>query len=233
MKNDHGNLHIAIVETTPITRVDPTGMIWDVTNDAAIADVKSIVNEGNQQYLTFDNNRVGLNFGDMNQDEINNRINNDRGLALTYDLINAKDDNGNDLRFIYDVSDVGYGKDRKTGQIKETSYQGDIYSAVSNISKTPRNANGGTGFEKLAPVEGDAYVRLSSGSFKMESILGGTNWEGRPSVVFHEMAESYGRTKLGMPYMHKDGSGAHLYATQREGTFFGNLMPGHVPSMRR
>ncbi len=216
----------------PINRVDPTGLIWDVTNDLAKQDVIDMVSRNHRQYLTFDNYRVGLNFGDMDLDEINDLMGSDRGLALVYDLINAKDNNGNDLRFIYDVSDVGYGKDRKTGEIKERSYTG-ITTVVTNLSETPRNIDGGTGFPELAPVEGNAYVRLSPGQFKIISSTGETDWNSRPSIIFHEMAESYARTKFRMPYARPDWSGAHLYAVQREGTFFGNLCPGYSSNYKR
>jgi hypothetical protein len=73
------------------------------------------------------------------------------------------------------------------------------------------------------------YVRVTSknGVFYQHYKSDGIDHEiKRASIVFHELSENYGRTTLKLPYTNPNGYGAHNYAIDREGNYYGNAYPG-------
>jgi RHS repeat-associated protein len=98
----------------PTLYVDPKGDIFKLGKDKdgkvsekSKTDVKSLSeNKDNQKYITFDNDgKVGLDFGDMRNEEKDKLLAGDIGLNLINKLATAtgKDANGNvkDLVFVY------------------------------------------------------------------------------------------------------------------------------------
>ena len=74
----------------PILNSDPLGNIWDVSqNKQSKADAQSLVKADNQKYMTFNNGRVGLDFGDMSKDDIAGLLKKDEGLSLVNDLVSS------------------------------------------------------------------------------------------------------------------------------------------------
>lgn len=213
----------AYCANNPVKYIDPTGMDLDVTNENAQADITNLVSEDNRKYLTFKDNKVGVDFGNMSDDDKLSLLREDKGLSLVNDLVSSN------KTYLYDVSDVSYGIDRTTGERVETSNNANDNKPIDIMSISPRNINGGVGSKEYKPDGGyDGYVRISPGEFAQQSADGKVEW-GRNSTVFHELAEVYGRTTHKMPYIWKSGNGAHKYSAVREGNYYGNATPGYNP----
>jgi RHS repeat-associated protein len=178
---------------------------------------------------------VTLNFGDMTKEQIAELKNSNEGVKLLSNLISAMEN------YLYEAGTKEQARDRDTGESfggEEDPKNGKNGGAwmIRNFSTTPRNVDGGTGTSDYtvdAEKNGKQYnghVRITNkrGEFYQQFDDGTTRTIQRASVVFHELAESYGRTTLCMPYERSDGSGAHQYAINREGGTFGNLAPGNA-----
>lgn len=235
----------------PILMTDPNGDIFGIgkNKDAssyykAEKDVKSLVDEGNQKYVRFENGNVSLDFGDMDQDEIDMRIGLDIGLSLINDLANAKTDGQErDLVFEYVVSDQVSGIDGNGKNVTEKWNPANMQTAISNFSTNEKFKNSGiTSFSTQTlnsltarPINADGLVRISPGTFT--DIQSGTQIS-RASIVYHELMENYARTVMKLPYKYAtddvtygpnnsiSGNGAHVYSAQKEGGNYGNSHPG-------
>jgi len=210
------------------------------TNQGSTNDIRSLIKDKNQKYLNIDENgKVSLNLEGLSKRQVRRLLRRDKGLKLLRDLTQAKE------KFHYENSILERGQNRKTGDI---TY--DVVNPMSlnpldhitNRSITPRNIGGATGSSGLKPLssDGDAFVRLSPGQFSVTTntfdaegnlLSSKVTQVPRASVIFHELAESYARTTLKMPYQmsEDDESGAHLYAIRRETTFWGNSIYGSHP----
>lgn len=238
----------------PTLYVDPKGDIFKLGKDKdgkvsekSKTDVKSLAeNKDNQKYITFDNDgKVGLDFGNMSNEERDKLLAGDKGLNLINKLATAtgKDANGNvkDLVFVYEVSDNSSGINREDNKtIVEYNYdtkkgKGPV---VVNLSITPKFLNAGVDenllktappFQNELPINGvDGYVRISPGCF--ESGTGPKIALNRASIVYHELMENYLRTVDKLPYYYVDKSkqGAHKKSSNSEGNSYQNPTPGSV-----
>jgi hypothetical protein len=236
---------------SPILFNDAKGDIFRIskgsdgkTNQKAQTDIENLANKNNRQFISFNENGIAsLNFGPRTTEEIDELLANDKGLNLINTLINAKNKDGKDLTFQYDVCDENLELDKETGEIITEKYNidknGNQSRIISNLSTSARNINGGIGGESRNPIDGiDGFVRISPGSFSQfnnsQLIIN------RSSMVYHELMENYARTALGLPYVGpKDGSnatigpqgfrgygGAHNYSINSEGQYYGNPFPG-------
>ena len=82
-------------------------------------------------------------------------------------------------------------------------------SGILNLSKTPRNHNGGSGNAGLLPKNGyDGQTSLGPGHWTF------ANGQKQPTsnIVFHELSEIYHRTVNKLPYHLPNGIGAHKRA---------------------
>ncbi len=214
----------------PIRFIDLNGDSLDIANNATSQlDIRQLVNIENAQYLKFqengDNLSVSLDFGDMSESEIEERMISDKGLRLISYMTNS------DKNYYYAASDNSKGM-RPDGQVYNSSFSlgnnGIPRDFIENISITPRNAQGGVGPAGLSPIGYDADVRISPGNFYRPARDGGGRIA-RSSIVFHELLESFLRTDLGMPYVWPNGTGAHSYSKEIQGGSFGRpLLQGVI-----
>ena len=202
----------ATFANNPIWFSDPNGDTLDIIGDDSEKDINNLVNEGNNQFITYTQNedgtkRVGFDFGDRTEEEVQDLLKNDQGLKLIYDLVNGEiKENGTvrGAKFLYSTNATYQYVDRNTGDTKTKVLIGDDpVNAISNISITPRLPK----YPSYAPPKGyDGTVNIVSGQFIDKATLVNV----RENFVMHELYESYFRTIMKLPYT--DGSwdsGAH------------------------
>lgn len=219
----------------PIWFNDPLGDIFDVADDDdSKEDVKSLADEKNRDFIRFGESvdgvsNVTLDFGDKSQKEINEILDNDKGLKLINDLVTAtKPEDGSDVSFFYANSNTGK-EISPSGKVIENGHYltddgHDFHGFVSNISMNNRlPASIPKRISSVPYGEYDGTVRISNGFFSLYDIDNDSYLKlERSSVVFHELAENYFRTIMCMPYENTDGStGAHKSAMDLEGSSFG------------
>jgi RHS repeat-associated protein len=218
----------------PVSFIDVNGDSLDVANnEISRTDINALVKEKNQGYISYDGDRLSLDFGDMSKRQVKKALRKDKGLSLLNDLSSASEN------YLYEASTSDSRQIRSSGEIitEDVSGSTNVLDAISNYSVTPRNIDGGAGGQDFAPAQPgvDGYVRISPGSFKVTvrtNQVDGTSTTNdvstsRSSIVFHELSESYNRTTLKQPDIRTNGSGAHRNAVKREGTYYGNY-PGRA-----
>lgn len=220
----------------PLYYIDPDGNELDVAqNKDSQSDVLSIVQKDNQQYVVFNaDGSVDLNFGSLTKNEINKILKSDEGLNLLNDIVSAKES------YLYESGDhspqgiINYSNLPQPQGINNSYYvdgQGNSINCIQNWSITPHNIGSTLGSlgrgGGLRHPSYDGYVRISPGSWSRAYNENSPTPVPRASIVFHELAESYNRTTLKMPYTNASGTGAHESAIQREGNLFG---PAYTPN---
>ena len=194
----------------------PDSSFHIANNQETITDINSLVKPENLKYLNFkgegDVLKVSTNFNSLNTIEISNLINEDEGLKLIYELSIAN------KKTLYEVSNIALLRNEAGEKIATTTFPHSIHNS-SNFGKDSNNTHG------TRPIEGyDGQVVITphSGWVEGKTTQGENVMKSRRSVVFHELAENYGRTQLNMDYNESiNNKGAHNYAVERENTFWG------------
>ena len=139
----------------------------------------------------------------------------DAGLSLINDMVSS------DKRYYYERSDVALCRNEKGKR--------DYLPLTAAWTQGTLNASTGgldfLGKHTYLPIEGfDGQVVISkTGSFHYGL------WNRRRNIVFHELAENYLRTDIGMNYGNPVGSmrgGAHQAASRLEADAWGTYEPG-------
>src|SRR5690625_1819381 len=208
----------AAFANNPIFYSDPYGDTLDIgNNEASKNDILSLVKEANRKYLTFENNRVGIDFGTLNTQEKADLLKSDEGLSLINDVISS------DKKMLYEASElfIGYINIEEKEKIIKFMYLDD--NAVVNASsfgKDSRNKNiylpkdGYDGQVTIAPNV--VFYELG----KNERIVK----KPRASIVFHELSENYERTHNKLNY-----KSAREVSNKREENFeFKSHTPGSI-----
>jgi len=187
----------------PMRFIDINGDSLDIAGKNALSYIQSISPDHKNRITVDANGRVSFNTEGLD-------ISSDSGLELLNNLINGKN------MFMFEVLP---SNSNVAGVLRTSNSRGNAgdlisnaFSGIANYSKTPRNADGGTGSTGLLPKNGyDGYVALGEGSY---SFLDGSP---KPlnNVAFHELSENYNRTVGGFPYMYPQTDnrvGAHYRA---------------------
>ena len=203
----------------PVMFVDPTGETLDVPEGDSRTDVAKIVNDENKGYIKYNGNTMYLDFGEMSKENIDKTLANDEGLNLLNNMINAKNSDGSDQKYLYETTDsrtvvttdgstyiTNVGKPAGTVTYNDNSF-------ATNLSKTP---HGVPGQMDLYPEAGyDGTVRISQGTmfttYNNNYIADILVFRG--DLIFHELNENYLRTNKGMSYKeaHSQAGGCGLY----------------------
>lgn len=210
----------------PIMYIDPNGDTLAIANNQiSVGDINSLVTSSNQQYLTFTGtgsfSQVGLNFGNMSQDDINSLIASDAGLSLLSKMVNAGEN------YLYEASELALVRNEAGDRTGVALFMDN--NGVVNASNVGLDANGTHTFRPASGYDGHLVVS-SQGSWSEVNSYGTTVAKSRSSIVFHEIAENYERTTNGVNY-HGSGfkRGAHDLAVSQERSWHGkSLTPGGI-----
>lgn len=220
----------------PILFNDARGdVLHSRSNYHSLSDVKSIVMEKNRPFIQskiINNNKVeiSIDFSILSKEEIDNVLNEDKGLTLLYHIINSK------KKYLYDA--VNYATFR-TEEGNLFSYDLTSFDdPIINMSDNGRDSEGRYIFLPIEDYNGQVifspnFIFYEVGTFvKVGWIsLGDQNKiKDRNSIVFHEIAEMYYRTELGIDYQTNSiQPGAHYLANKLEDTFWNRSNePGHA-----
>lgn len=211
----------------PILFNDARGdVLHSRSNYHSLSDVKSIVMEKNRPFIQskiINNNKVeiSIDFSILSKEEIGNVLNEDKGLTLLYLLINSK------KKYLYEA--VNYATFR-TEEGNLFSYDLTSFNdPIINMSDNGRDSEGRYIFLPIEDYNGQVifspnFIFYEVGTFvKVGWIsLGDQNKiKDRNSIVFHEIAEMYYRTELGIDYQTNSiQPGAHYLANKLEDTFW-------------
>ena len=221
----------ACLGNNPIMFVDVKGDKFRVENSkSAKNDIKSLVKANNRKYIDFDaDGNVSLNFKNKSETKINKILENDEGLRLVDNLVNAKEkelETGRELSFYYGTSGatnvipefseenvanyysvVGEGLRLYIGDQSGSPIPlYDARTAVINASKTPYG-KGGPGLMPNDGYDGKTFVADGFYYQNCESDAC-TNINGakipirvsKSEIILHELQENYFRTAKELPY---------------------------------
>jgi len=185
----------------PIYFVDVQGDSLKVANTQITKDyLNSAVNKSNQRYIKYDENgNVSIDFGDVSKKAQQRLLNQDKGLAVINDMVNAKDADGNSENYYFEVSNRREGVDgdgvafdmkvELTNGQSISGFETTGYEWFANYSTTKYSDKQ---YENVTPKAGiDGAVFFSPGTVYEYS-------NGPPTAmgnyVKHELRENYIRT---------------------------------------
>ncbi len=189
----------------PIWFSDPKGDIFGIgKDDQSQKDIKSLAKSKNKDFIKIgEDGQVGLDFGELSKEKIEEKLSEDKGLALIKNLIEAKDKDGNDEIYYYEASNrregVVQGKHENGMLPREPGQEtgSDDRSFASNFSTT----NPGANYVHVLPKPGiDGAVFLSPGTMFIKGLDGSHQVAPRSGLVFHELNENYLRTHFKLEY---------------------------------
>ncbi len=212
----------------PILKNDPLGDTLEVSNnEQSRKDIQSLARERNSNYIKFDeNNRVYLDFGDLSESKIKRLKENDEGIQLIEDLVNAPE------KFLYEASYVFLGTRGSFG-IKMGIRLEEDDNGIVNASLWGCDSDGELTFQPREGYDGQVTITPGLSGDEFDRDLGIRVPKRRSATVFHELAENYERTHNGINYKSTSNqNGAHKLAQERERKWHGkSLYPGEYNSI--
>lgn len=181
----------------PLRFIDPDGMKFTATYEGdnntqqvLYSDIQGIVPEKYREKVHIDD-KTGVVSFDMTKEEVEKA--NDSGVSLLFGLVNAADDNGNELNIEYSVKETAEYRERGA---KESSYEaldgiGDHY--LMNLSDTrksfdPNSPRYNSPIPKNDNINGEVVINQECLIYKDGKLVP------REGIVFHELKENYERT---------------------------------------
>jgi RHS repeat-associated protein len=194
----------------PIKFIDINGDSLFIANtDKTKEYLNSTVSETNRGFIKFnENGSVGVDFGDLSKEKIDELLKSDEGLAVINNMVNAVDKDGNSEKFYFEASNHREGIYNGEKFSADLTYKsGDIIrdnGPVTNLSVTPR----GDGYPDILPKEGfQSAIYISPSTPYVADPSNPSNSIPTPmrGVVLHELREGYIRThdKKSYPEAHK------------------------------
>ena len=197
----------------PMKLVDPNGEYLEVAdNEDSHNDLLSIVGKTHQNRVIFNKDgSVSVNMEGLSQKAIEKDV----GLSLINDMVNS------DKRYYYETSDVALCRNEEGKRdfmcLTDPWTLGVLNASTGGLDSKGKHTH--------LPIEGfDGQVVITkTGSFHYGP------WNRRRNIVFHELAENYLRTDVGMNYGDPVGSvrgGTHQAASKMEADAWGSYLPG-------
>jgi hypothetical protein len=181
-------------------------------------DIKSLADKTNQNYIKIsDKNQVTLDFGAMNQPDINKALKKDEGLKLIKDIVDAKE------KMLYEADFVALITNDKGDKVQNPLLKG---HGITNASNGGTDSNGGHRDRPKAGFDGQVVINPTA-QFEEDDGYNNSIPKARNTVVFHELAENYERTHNKVNY--NGLNGAHELAKRRESAWNrGSNKPGDL-----
>ena len=205
----------AYAGNNPLKFIDARGDTLDVGGigggKRALSYIHSMFDEGTAKRITMgDGGRVSFDTEGLD-------LSQDSSLELLDNLINGTG------MFLFEVTRETSARHRDSGKLLELSVSDHplgirLFSVTPSFMGTGLNQPGGP-----LPMSGyDGQVALAPGYW---TLKGGATVVPPSDVTFHELGELYHRTIGGMPYIRKDGSGAHDQALRDAERYKNQVVP--------
>ena len=205
----------AYAGNNPLKFIDARGDTLDVGGigggKRALSYIHSMFDEGTAKRITMgEGGRVSFDTEGLDLPQ-------DSGLELLNNLVNGPG------MFLFEVSKTTSARHRDSGKLLELSVSDHpvgirLFSVTHRYIGTGLNLPGGP-----LPMSGyDGQVALAPGYW---TLKGGATVVPPGDVTFHELGELYHRTIGGLPYMRKDGSGAHDQALKDAERYKNQVVP--------
>lgn len=182
-------------------------MVREDTNQGG--DIKTLVSGKNKKYVKIsDAGKVTLDFGKKSKKKIDKILGKDEGLALIKDLVDANE------KYLYEASEIFLAK--KDDGSKDAGMTSQATHGIINASNGGKDDKGVHGSRPKQGYDGQVVINPF---IKLEEYDINSNIvpKKRKSIVFHELAENYLRTTVGVDYdIPGTSSGAHDLAVDRE-----------------